>query len=237
MYLLYSIMDTTNRGKGGRKPGPCEYTEVSHNGKLYIVANILYKDQEVKFVFDKEDYDIVRKYYWHLQSQNYIASDVLIEGTKKALYLHNLVMGKLTFNGKGQTETIDHINRIGLDNRKENLRLVTQSQQNMNQNRRERNVELPEGITHDDIPKHVWYVKPNGGHGDRFAIEFKSENIAWKSTSSKKKTIQEKLQETKQKLQGFYEQYPYLDPENPAIKEQIESLTNSYNAIIILAEL
>jgi hypothetical protein len=230
-------MDMITRGKGGRKPGPCEYTEVSHNGRQYIVATILHNDQVVQFVFDKEDYGVVSQHNWHLQADNYISTACVVGGKRKELYLHNLVMGKMTFNGKGQAETIDHINRIGLDNRKENLRLLSQSQQNMNQNRRERNVELPEGITHDDIPKHVWYVKPNGGHGDRFAIEFKSENIAWKSTSSKKKTIQEKLQETKQKLQEFYEQYPHLDPENPAMKEQIESLTNSYNAIISLTEL
>ena len=220
------------RGRGGRKPGPCEYTEVSHNGKLYIVATILHNEQEFQFVFDKEDYAVVSKHNWHLQADNYISTACVVGGKRKELYLHNLVMGKLTFNGKGQTETIDHINRIGLDNCKENLRLVTQSQQNINQNRKERSAELPEGITHDDIPKHVWYVKPNGGHGDRFAIDLKSENISWKSTSSKKKTIQEKLEETKQKLQEFYQQYPHLDPENPETKEQIESLTVSYNTIV-----
>ncbi len=231
-YQLYGIMDTTKQNKSGRKPGPCEYTEVTYNGNIYIVATILHNNQEVKFVFDKDDYDVVSKYYWHIQSNNYVATCIYIDGNRKILYLHNLVMGKLTFNGKGQAETIDHINRIGLDNRKENLRLVTQSQQNMNQSRKERSAELPEGITHDDIPKHVWYVKPNGGHGDRFAIEFKGENISWKSTSSKKKTIQEKLEETKQKLKELYEQYPHLDPDNPIIKQQIESLTNSYNIII-----
>ena len=48
-------------------------------------------------------------------------------------------MGKLTFNGKGQTNSIDHINRIPRDNRLENLRELSQTQQNYNQSKRERN--------------------------------------------------------------------------------------------------
>ena len=48
-------------------------------------------------------------------------------------------MNKLTFEGKGQQHTIDHINRIGTDNRKVNLREVTtQTAQNFNQKKRDR---------------------------------------------------------------------------------------------------
>jgi len=52
-------------------------------------------------------------------------------------------MDRLEHNGRGQTESIDHINRIGLDNRKENLRLLSQSRQNCNQKRKPRKSILP----------------------------------------------------------------------------------------------
>jgi len=55
-------------------------------------------------------------------------------------------------------------------------------------------------LTVDDIPKHIWYVKANGNHGDRFAIEFKTENIVWKTTSSKKISLKDKLEAAKRKI-------------------------------------
>ena len=73
-------------------------------------------------------------------------------------------MNKLTFEGKGQQHSVDHINRVGRDNRKENLRMATsQSAQNFNTKKRERKIELPEDcdITPDMIPRNIWYMKPN----------------------------------------------------------------------------
>ena len=106
---------------------------------------LLYKGSQVKALIDKEDYELVSQYSWHVSAGNYVSSTFLHDGTRKALYLHNLIMNRDAFKGKGQTESIDHINRNGFDNRKENLRLVSQTAQNVNQNRRQRKVELPAG--------------------------------------------------------------------------------------------
>jgi hypothetical protein len=140
------------------------------------------------------------------------------------------------FPGKGSKVTVDHINRIGFDNRKENLRVITQSEQNLNQSKRSRKVELPEDseLLADDIPKHIWYVKANGNHGDRFAIEFKTENVTWKTTSSKNVLLKDKLQTAKDKLQEYYIKYPYLNPNNEETNNKIKELTDSYNEIIKL---
>jgi hypothetical protein len=233
-------MDTASTIKRniGRPPKEIKYTDVVYRDKEYTVGYINSNNIIVKFVIDKEDHPKMKDYSWHYISNAYVSHTVPIDNKRRELYLHNMVMGRIEFPGKGVKESIDHINRIGLDNRKENLRLVTQSDQNMNQIKKKRNITLPEdsGLNTDDIPTHIWYVKANGNHGDRFAIEFKTENIVWKTTSSKKISLKDKLESSKQKLQELYELYPYLNPINSEKTQKIKELTDSYYAIIELAK-
>ena len=206
----------TGYRNSGRKPGIIDYNFVKYNDKEYVVGTIQHNGDDVKFIFDKEDFPKIEKRPWHLSSGKYIGSTFYLDGgVKLELYLHNLIMDKITFDGKGARETVDHINRNGLDNRKENLRIITQSQQNINQSKKIRTVILPEecNIKPNEIPKHIWYVRANGLHGDRFAIEFKTEGICWKTTSSKKVDILQKLQDAKEKLKEFYIKFPHLNPE------------------------
>ena len=87
------------------------------------------------------------------------------------------------------------------------------------------------GIKPEEIPKHVWYVQANGYHRDRFAIEFKTEGILWKSTSSKEVSLQEKLEQAVAKLKELYELYPYLDPKRE--EEEIAALAQSFQTILL----
>lgn len=221
----------------GRRPHPITYVEVSYTQKDYVVGFLISNDEEVVFVFDKEDYESIRIRNWHRSANMYMSSSVVVDGTKKELYMNNLVMGRMDYNGKGQTETVDHINRIGFDNRKENLRIATQSEQNINQRQRQRSVVLPEGcgIAAEEIPRHIWYMRENGSHGDRFAIQFKSENFVWKSSSSKRVGTREKLHEAIEKLKELYLQFPHLDPDNIEKHQEMDSLTNSFTEIINIA--
>lgn len=218
----------------GRKPGAIDYRFVKYNEKEYVIGTILHNTNPVEFIFDKEDYESVSQRAWHFASEHYISSAFQCgDGKRRELYLHNLVMGVDLFPGKGAKQSIDHINRNGLDNRKENLRLITQSQQNIHQIKKKRNVILPEncGINPNDIPKHVWYVRAQGQHGDRFAIELKTENICWKTTSSKAVSIQQKLEQAKLKLVELYEQYPYL---NPSYEDSnVNELNETFQAILL----
>jgi len=225
---------TSREGIGGRKPGLIDYRNVSYNNKEYVVGTIQFKEEDIQFIIDKDDFDKIKDKPWHFSSGSYISTGIIHDSKKKELYLHNLVMNCLEHPGKGATETVDHINRNGLDNRKENLRIISQSQQNLNQSKKKRSVLLPPGfpINADDIPMHIWYVRANGLHGDRFAIEFKTEGIIWKSTSSKIISIQEKLKQAKEKLQEFYTQYPHLNPENSDRIQEISILNLSYTAIL-----
>ena len=214
-----NIIQQENKHAGGRPMREIIYNDVLYDNKEYVVGHVTYNDTIVRFVIDREDYPKIKDLSWHYISNAYICHNVTIENKQKVLYLHNLIMDRLGHPGKGSTETVDHINRIGLDNRKENLRIITQTEQNLNQKRKSRRIELPtdSGLKASDIPKHIWYVKANGGHGDRFAIEMKTENIVWKTTSSKDTTLKEKLQSATEKLQEYYK------------------LTDSYNNIVDLS--
>lgn len=81
------------------------------------------KHQEIARVkIDKEDLYKVKQYKWHLNNNGYAR----YKNIDLNLYLHNLILGK-----KDGYFT-DHINHDILDNRKQNLRLVTPGQNSMN---------------------------------------------------------------------------------------------------------
>jgi len=235
------LKDLKDNSRGvGRPSGLVIYRHVLYNGKEYTVGTVEYKKKDIHFVFDKEDFTKVNNCSWHFQTGKYIGHTEYVEEVeggpkiKKELYLHNLVMNRLDNPGQGAAETVDHINRNGLDNRKENLRILSQTEQNMNQKKKVRNVVLPEncGIEPNSIPKHIWYVRANGHHGDRFAIEFKTEGLVWRGSSSKKIPLTEKLAAAIEQLEVFYTEYPRL---NPAFEEDKRNqLTESFNAILSL---
>ena len=175
----------------GRKPNSIAYTTKVLNGQSYIIGSVYYNDTSIQFVCNADDYDSINKHQWHAVGGKYIGHNFTDPETKKrkVLYLHNLIMDR-NGNGKGQHITVDHINGIGFDNRRENLREVSQSIQNRNTRDRARKTDrLPTDISPSEIPRNVWYMPSNGHHSDRFVIEFKGipgiDDIEVKTTSSK----------------------------------------------------
>lgn len=80
-----------------------------------------------KFYFDKDDFDIIKRFSW-FDYNGYIATNnYKLDGYPKLLKMHRLVM-----NEKDSSNVVDHINHNKLDNRKENLRIVNHSQNSMN---------------------------------------------------------------------------------------------------------
>lgn len=193
----------------GRKPNPIIYNEKED----CVECIVSYKKEQVIFLIDKDDLEKVKTRNWHLTcGKNYIGANVRINGTIKVLYLHNFIMDKLDFPGRGATETIDHINRNGLDNRKINLRLVSQTDQNLNQKIKSRkaNPEICEVLNIPKLPKHVHYVKARGNHGDGFCVELTKDGkrVYNPYIRSKLLTTHEKFEKIKELLEKGYDLYP-----------------------------
>ena len=160
---------------------------------------------------------------WFICKNNYIATNT--KGVQ--IYLHQFITNHHG-HGKGQM-SVDHINRDKLDNRCENLRIATQTEQNMNCGKRDRKYnaqELPPDLKNAILPKYVYYCseimnkgKPNEYVREFFRIE-KHPNLnkkMWSSSKSIKRSILDKLVETKQYLN-------LLDnPKTMAIAEDLDS--------------
>lgn len=144
-----------------------KYTIVTYKEQKYIVGET---SNKIPFVFDFDLLETLPNYTFFLRN-NYIYC--------KNIYLHHIIK-------PFEKISVDHINQIKVDNRRENLRYATQSIQNKNQSKKKRNVKLPEncGINPENIPTFIWYIKADGKHGDRWMVEIKDKYV-WKTTSTK----------------------------------------------------
>lgn len=80
-----------------------------------------------EILVDEQDVDLLHAHAWCLQrggKTRYAASNF----AGKKIYLHRLIFERMSGVPLGRKE-VDHCNRNGLDNRRENLRVATRSEQ------------------------------------------------------------------------------------------------------------
>lgn len=139
--------------KGATKSCGCLKTE--HNiemGKGNAIRNKKYNQYNLsreygigytlkgeEFYFDVEDYEKIKDYCWHINKKGYV-----ISSTKdgKTLQMHSLIMGT-----KGREKIVDHIiTENKNDNRKRNLRIISQTDNCKNRKKNKNNTSGIRGV-------------------------------------------------------------------------------------------
>ena len=129
----------------------------------YILSGeygIGYTSKGDKFLFDLEDYELIKKYVWVKDKRYFYAK---ITGTNKRIALHRLIMGF-------PDEEVDHKNGRGseFDNRKSNLRIATQIENCQNKSKLSNNTSGHKGVSWDKS-KQKW-VAQIGYHNKRITL-------------------------------------------------------------------
>lgn len=97
-----------------------------------------YTSKGEEFYFDLEDYNKLKDYYWRINNNNYVFTQINSDSQSINIFMHRIVI--LDFNNIKNTQIdIDHINHNERDNRKVNLRIATRSQNNQNRTMSKRN--------------------------------------------------------------------------------------------------
>lgn len=119
-------------------------------------------------IIDEEDYPLISSFHWHVTDKGYARQG------HGGPYMHNLIVNKL------QGLQVDHINHNKLDNRKENLRLVTQSTNQFNKPKPQKNNKT--GVTgvffRSRPPYSYWTAKV--GRNKQKDFKTQEEAIAWR---------------------------------------------------------
>lgn len=105
-----------------------EYTKIVLKNKQQVIVGYA--------IIDTEDVEKCKLYKWHIKTSrktNYVTATI---NNSTKIFLHRLI---LNYTGK---DDIDHKNRNGLDNRKNNLEIVTHSKNLINQSKDRKGIKI-----------------------------------------------------------------------------------------------
>lgn len=100
-----------------------------------------------------EDFEYLNQWSWYCNAQGYAVRKPYIKGSGKKNQKSLLIRMHILVNNTPEGFETDHINRNRLDNRRENLRTVTSSQNRMNTNLRIDNKSGVKGIHWENYTK------------------------------------------------------------------------------------
>jgi hypothetical protein len=129
---------------------------------------IIYTSKGVPFEVSDSDKEMVSKYTWRLIVKKYLATR--IEG--KSVYLHRLLMNP------PQGMWVDHIDGNTFNNKRENLRVCTPSQNGMNRGAQANNSHGYKGITQDKRDG-IWCANIRSHGKDKYLGRFKTAELAY----------------------------------------------------------
>lgn len=207
-----------------------DYNIVKYNNKTYSVIKVKYKGNYIPIVLTYRDFkQIPSDYHWIISDSGLIYRKT---SDDKIQYLHELVLKKNNVKCP-----IIHINKLGIDNRLQNLMFDNKNKlTKKNLSKKARTIDLKDKLDVNKIPTYVWYLKPDKTHGERFQVEM--DNIKWKSTSSNELSLKYKLEETKKFLRQMKDIKPdefIKNSMNNDLNISGEKLKKEFYEIITLA--
>ena len=84
-------------------------------------------------IVDDDDYNLISMFKWCAAKNRhtfYAQRGGIIDGKRKTIKMHRLILSAKS------SEIVDHINHNGLDNRRENIRIVTHSENQWNRRKK-----------------------------------------------------------------------------------------------------
>lgn len=112
----------------------------NHNKYIFIDnIGIGYTNNDEEFYFDKEDYEKIKDYCWHINKQGYVQT----QKDKKKILMHRFLLNAT------DNSNIDHNNRIRNWNLKDNLTIVTKKENNQNNSIYKNNTSGVTGVSFD----------------------------------------------------------------------------------------
>ena len=115
------------------------------------VVEMITTNTKEKFCIDLIDFNKIKDYAWRYGTWGHICTTVIEKGKRKSVILHRLLMD---FPNK----IIDHKDRNPLNNRRSNLRLVTQKENQQNFSKSSRNTSGHIGV-HKNKYKTKWVAR------------------------------------------------------------------------------
>lgn len=107
----------------------------------FVVVNVIKKGVEYAVIVDKEDFPVISSFdgTWHLNNRGYISRT--LKGKRESI--HRVIM-------KPQRNlVVDHIDGNRLNNKKENLRIITRGQNSQNIKSNKRSKTGIRGVSYD----------------------------------------------------------------------------------------
>ena len=101
-------------------------------------------------VVDDENYEYLNQFSWYVTSNGYARRTIRRGKKNQYIRMHNEIIGTQ------KNKETDHINRNKLDNRKDNLRIVTRSENSLNKDLQKNNTSGYKGISWNKKEK-KWY--------------------------------------------------------------------------------
>ena len=130
------------------------------------MENTIIKTSCGKEIFvSPEDFEMASSHRWHITSGGYVRSSKRINGKITFIFLHRTLC-----NAKPR-QIVDHVNRLKMDNRRENLRIVTARESVINRSANKNKLSKFKGVAKH---KSGWQVYVDGKYIGLFQNEIEA---------------------------------------------------------------